>query len=60
MICRTCYVHPAVIGAYMDGTLARRDRRPSAEAAAASTALSTVEADVLALIRKRGQPASGT
>ncbi len=53
-ICRKCYVHPAVIEAYVDGTLAaalkhRAEHEPSESVAD----LRPEEAAVLALLRKR-------
>ena len=53
-ICRKCYVHPAVIESYVDGTLAATLRhRAEHEAAEAGDDLSPDEAAVLALLRER-------
>ena len=41
-VCRKCYVHPAVVDAYLDGTIARVMRRPSG-----------VDAAILRLLEKR-------
>jgi DNA topoisomerase-1 len=53
-VCRKCYVHPDVIGAYLDGTLAaalerRADRRTSREV----SGLRPEEAAVLGLLKRR-------
>ncbi|MDL2357043.1 MAG: DNA topoisomerase IB [Pseudomonadota bacterium] len=52
-VCRKCYVHPAVIDAYLDGSIARvlGER-------AALPALSPEEAAVLALLQRRLQAAA--
>ena len=47
-VCRKCYVHPAVIDAYLDGTIARRKR-----AARAIGQLTQAETAVLALLGRR-------
>ncbi len=54
-VCRKCYVHPEVIAAYMDGTLAAAVKRPveSHLAARRPGALRPEEADVLALLQRR-------
>lgn len=49
-ICRACYVHPAVVERYLDGSLGRRMRR-RVRAAAASSALAPEEAAVLRMLR---------
>jgi DNA topoisomerase-1 len=51
-VCRRCYVHPAVIGAYLDGSLPRAlhaGRRPRPRVAG----LSSFEAAVLALLQRK-------
>lgn len=54
-VCRKCYVHPAVIDAYVDGVLvdaiAAGDDAP---ASPSSVALSAEEKSVLALLERRG------
>ena len=58
-VCRRCYVHPDVIGAFFDGDLARavrpQERRASRGRADAGqhASLSALEADVLRLLRRR-------
>ena len=51
-VCRRCYVHPAIIDAYLDGALPRalhgRGRRPARVAG-----LSSFEAAVLALLQRK-------
>jgi DNA topoisomerase-1 len=47
-VCRNCYIHPAVIDAYLDGTLAAAIRRTDADAS-----LDQHERRVLALLRRR-------
>ena len=53
-ICRKCYVHPAVIHAYLDGSLVRTlARRARAEMKRAKVALPPEEAAVLSLLQAR-------
>ncbi len=53
-VCRKCYVHPAVIDAYLDGTLDEAlAAKASARAAAALDALSAEELAVLMFLRSR-------
>jgi DNA topoisomerase-1 len=52
-VCRKCYVHPSVIDAYMDRTLAQALRRQNGHRVAASGSLSRVESSVLALLQRR-------
>lgn len=53
-ICRKCYVHPAVIESYMDGTMLHALReRARDEMSNALQALSPEEAAVLALLQER-------
>jgi DNA topoisomerase-1 len=52
-VCRRCYLHPAIVAAHRDGTLARalrprRSRRPGR-----ASGLSTLEAAVLGLLQRR-------
>ncbi len=51
-ICRSCYVHPAILEAYEDGTLLAEERRLPASAQAAD-GLRPEEARVLAILRRR-------
>ena len=53
-VCRKCYVHPAVVDAYLDGSLAETVReRADAELAAELSALPPEEVAVLVLLRQR-------
>ncbi len=53
-VCRKCYVHPAVVDAYLDGTLAHTLRlRVDAELRHAITDLDPEDAAVLAFLRMR-------
>jgi hypothetical protein len=53
-VCRKCYVHPAVIESYLDGTLATALRRRADRAWAEELRdLRPEEAAVLALLRRR-------
>jgi DNA topoisomerase-1 len=53
-VCRKCYVHPAVIDAYLDGSMLRTlKRRAEAEMREALDELPAEEAAVLTLLRKR-------
>ena len=53
-VCRKCYVHPAVIDAYLDGSLVRTLRQQiDAELGDSLTNLSPEEAAVLAFLRSR-------
>jgi DNA topoisomerase-1 len=55
-ICRKCYVHPAVIESYLDGTMLEALRRRAQEEWAAELhALSPEEAAVVALLQERLQ-----
>jgi DNA topoisomerase-1 len=57
-ICRKCYVHPAVIDAYLDGTMLNALQQRAREKLAKDIhALSPEEAAVLALLQQRLQPA---
>jgi DNA topoisomerase-1 len=51
-VCRKYYVHPAIMDAYLDGTLAQSfiDQSPRT----ARTGLSSEEAGVLRLLKRRG------
>jgi DNA topoisomerase I len=53
-VCRRCYVHPAVVDAYMDGTMAETLRIRAEEAMQSSMSrLQPEEAAVLALLQQR-------
>jgi DNA topoisomerase-1 len=60
-VCRKSYIHPAVIDAYVDGTLQSICQRYwSAVAKRAPGGLSADEAAVVALLRRRGQESRKT
>ena len=52
-VCRKCYIHPAIIDAYMDRTLARALNGRSGKVTASSASLNKTEAAVLALLQRR-------
>ena len=52
-ICRKCYVHPAIIEAYMDGSMASVLERRADEELEESDDLSAEETAILALLRRR-------
>jgi DNA topoisomerase-1 len=54
-ICRKCYVHPAVMEGYLDGSLLEAMRRVTKAASEDGYALTTEEEQVLAFLRKRLQ-----
>ncbi len=58
-ICRKCYVHPGVIDAYLDGTLAQMSKRKSirktGSESASDDALNVYEVMVLKLLEKEGR-----
>jgi DNA topoisomerase I len=58
-VCRRCYVHPAVIAAYLDGSLADRVAEPNAAEKndAACTGLSVAERRLLRLLRSEAMAA---
>lgn len=51
-VCRKCYIHPAVLDAYLDGTMLDSLRRAS-EKMSHTRGLSPDESSVLALLRRR-------
>jgi len=57
-VCRKCYIHPAVIDAYMDGSLNRRMSMRAGKVTDAGTSLSPEEAAVLAFLRRRSEQAA--
>ena len=53
-VCRRCYIHPAIVDAYIDGSLrATLERRPEQGAAESNAELRPEEAAVLALLQQR-------
>jgi DNA topoisomerase I len=52
-VCRKCYIHPAIVDAYMDGSLAHSLRRRTEEKLSEDGALSGEEKLVLTLLRRR-------
>lgn len=52
-ICRKCYVHPAIIDGYLDGTLVDSLKRKVRKAAADPNDLTEDEESVLALLERR-------
>jgi len=52
-VCRKCYIHPAVIGAYADGSLLQLLRRRAKKARNSGNVLATEEAAVLALLSRK-------
>ena len=52
-VCRKCYVHPAVLDAYLDGTIAKFGARRAARAIRAIGSLTESESAVLGLLQKR-------
>ncbi|RZI44646.1 DNA topoisomerase IB [Herbaspirillum sp. HC18] len=59
-ICRKCYVHPAVIESYLDGTMLEAMRKQAHEELAHGLpALGAEEAAVLALLQERLERAAG-
>ncbi|HVS38650.1 MAG TPA: DNA topoisomerase IB [Gemmataceae bacterium] len=54
-VCRKCYIHPAVLDAYLNGTLADALSRPAGRNGAAPTGLRPEEAAVLAYLQGLAQ-----
>jgi DNA topoisomerase I len=52
-VCRKCYIHPAIIDAYMDKTLAQSLSAKAGQRLAHSGSLSRTETAVLALLQRR-------
>ena len=52
-VCRKCYVHPAVVDAYMDGTMAEALQQRAEGALRSLSTLRPEEAAVLALLQQR-------
>jgi DNA topoisomerase-1 len=58
-VCRKCYVHPAVLDAYLDGTMLKTVSQRAARTARAIGKLTESEAAVLGLLQRRlNQPRS--
>jgi DNA topoisomerase-1 len=57
-VCRKCYIHPAVIDAYLAGGLNRRMRIRATKAGDAGASLSPEEAAVLAFLRRQSEEAA--
>jgi len=52
-VCRKCYIHPAVLNAYMDGSLVDTLQQRAAEMSKSIAKLRPEESAVLALLRRR-------
>ena len=52
-VCRKCYIHPAVLDAYLDGSLLETVAQRARRVAQAADALSPGEAAVLGLLQRR-------
>jgi DNA topoisomerase-1 len=52
-VCRSCYIHPAVLAAYLDGGLPRTPRERAEEVASSLAELTPEEAAVLAFLQER-------
>ncbi len=52
-VCRKCYVHPGILDSYLEGTMLDSLRRRAGEAMEHVRGLSSEEAAVLALLRRR-------
>jgi DNA topoisomerase-1 len=52
-VCRKCYIHPAVVDAYLEGTLIESLRQPTGHKLAGDSDLPPEEAAVLALLQQR-------
>jgi DNA topoisomerase-1 len=57
-VCRKCYIHPAILDAYMDRTLVAALESANGHRASSRTALSRMEASVLALLQRRARRAA--
>jgi DNA topoisomerase-1 len=59
-VCQKCYIHPAIVSAYMEGLLgASNGHHARRRAAAAATGLSAEERALLRLLRRRAKTANG-
>ena len=52
-VCRKCYIHPAVLNAYLDGNLVRTLKQRAADMARSMDKLRPEESAVLALLQRR-------
>jgi DNA topoisomerase-1 len=52
-VCRKCYIHPAILDAYMDGATIQTIRARAARLAARSSTLNAAETAVVGLIERR-------
>jgi DNA topoisomerase-1 len=52
-VCRKCYIHPAILDAYMDGATIATIRARAAKLARSAAGLSDVEAAVVGIIERR-------
>ena len=52
-VCRKCYIHPAVLNAYLDGSMVQTLKQRAADMARSMSKLRPEEAAVLALIQRR-------
>jgi DNA topoisomerase I len=52
-VCRKCYIHPAVLNAYLDGNLVQTLKQRAADMARSANKLRPEEASVLALIQRK-------
>lgn len=60
-ICRKCYVHPAIVGAYLDGSLVRSlQREIEVELSNELAGLAPEEVAVLVLLQQRLRRAAET
>ncbi len=59
-VCRKCYVHPEVLGAYLDGSMVESLRQRADEAMAGLAQLKPEEAAVLVLLQRRLAKLSGS
>jgi DNA topoisomerase-1 len=61
-VCRKCYIHPGLIEAYSDGSLAqllRRDAKKATRTKSLSHGLKPEEAAVLALLKRQPKSSKG-
>jgi DNA topoisomerase-1 len=58
-VCRKCYIHPAVLSAYLDGSFLTDFEGSPAGAAVASAAIKTGESSLLSFLRAMGRAKAG-
>ena len=56
-VCRRCYIHPAILDAYLDGTMLEIINQRALKVSRAVDRLTGMERSVLALLRRRLSPA---